>query len=179
MLQLHQGKTDLFMDIAHTVSQQSLSFDEQVDLAFNKIVRCAKVKEQSSKRMAAKLEQMDFKPVVIKAALDRAIRCSYINDHRYAECLIRSALSQGKGISFALKEIESLGISPDDLDAYQDYLEAGEDHAFEQALEFLNRHPSHARDLYSACCRKLVSKGYSQEIAMRAARAYTNDLVNR
>ncbi len=147
-------------------------FDEQVQKAFQKILRCASVKEQSSLKMAAKLAQAGFSPAVIKTAMDKAVRCSCIDDARYAECLIRSTLAKGNGLSFALEEIGSLGIDPDQLESYQDYLDAGSGYALEQALRCLEGSRVYGKDPYARCVRKLISKGHSPETASEAARLH-------
>lgn len=153
-----------------------LPFEEQVDRAFSKIIRCVNVREQSTVKMREKLARAGFSYQASEMALERAVRISMIDDARYAECLIRSALSQGKGLHFVLKEIESLEVDLDELDAYQEYLEEHSDTMIDRALEHLRRHRTSSKNVQAACFRKLMARGYGTRVATEAAALYCEEL---
>ncbi len=150
--------------------------DERVDAAFQKILRSVSVREQSSKRMREKLEKAGFEDDVVDEALDRAMRMRAIDDTRYADALIRSSISAGKGLVFALREIEDLNVDPLTLDSYQAYLEEGSDADVERAVALLKRHPPRAKNVRESAFRKLVSKGYETSVASTAARIFSAEL---
>lgn len=145
---------------------------EQVEKAYQKILRCVSVREQSSLRMRAKLAQAGFEPSVADAAIEQACRVRAIDDARYADALVRSTLSSGRGLALALREVEELGIDPYALDAYCDYLEAATDSETTRALAVLAARPPRAKNKQAAAYRKLVSKGFSSEVAADAARQW-------
>lgn len=153
-----------------------LTFEEQVELAFAKIIRCANAKEQSTVKMKEKLIYAGFAEQAAEAALERAMRLHIIDDIRYAECLIRSALSQGKGLQFVVKEIESLEIDIYELEAYQDYLRDHAEAMTERALQYLRQHRCHSKNPKASCYRKLMSRGYGSRVAAEAAELYCEEL---
>ncbi len=146
--------------------------ENTVECACKKILRSASAREQSTKLMREKLIRDNFSPDVINEALERACRSQVIDDHRYSNMLIRSTLSQGKGLTFALKEIEELGVDVENLDSYKEYLEQGEECDESRALAFLNAHPPHAKNKHESAYRKLINKGYSSSVASTAARRF-------
>lgn len=151
------------------------SDDTEAAKAFEKIVRCVNAREQSSIRMREKLQRAHFSEESIESALKKAQKSDLINDVRYAECLVLSAFSQGKDVRFILPEIEKLGINPNDLEAYQKFKELTEDDRIERAVQVLRSYHCRAKNIVASCQRKLISKGYSYEIARKATYKYLAD----
>lgn len=145
-------------------------------IAFDKLVRSVSASEQSTAKMRRKLHESGLPGDSVESAIEKAVRIGAIDDKRYAECLVRSTLASGKGLRFALKEIEGLGIDPYELDSYNEHLEEGDDADVERALDFLSRHPSRSKDVRGAAYRKLISKGYDGGIASTASRLYAESL---
>lgn len=151
------------------------SVQEDVEKAFEKIIRCVNVREQSSQRMREKLHHAGFSVSVSETALARAVACGAIDDARYCECLIRSALSQGKDLRFALKEIEALDVDVAHIEAYQEYLELSPEQHIERALAVLRKSRITSKNVYASCQRKLLAKGYSYHIASQATHLYLQE----
>lgn len=164
------------MVIGKKTDFQGLTEDEVEEKAFNKILASASAAEQSTPKIRIKLEASGYPDASINNALRKACSLGIVDDRRYCECLIRSTLASGKGLAFAIKEIESIGIDPNTLDAYQEYLESGEDPLLENALNYLTKHPPRSKNPYASCYRKLMSRGFNHEIASDAARAYIDSL---
>lgn len=154
----------------------SHSQEECDRIAFDKLVRSVSASEQSTSKMRRKLLESGLPEHSVEAAIEKAVRIGAIDDKRYCECLVRSTILSGKGLRFALREIESLGIDPYDVEAYVEHLENGEESDVERALDFLRRHPSRAKDVRGAAYRKLMSKGYDPGIASTASRLYAESL---
>ncbi len=144
-----------------------LSLEEQQERAWAKVLRSASAYEQSSARMHAKLAAAGFAPDIVAFALEKAQRLGVIDDTRYAECLVRSTASAGKGMELIKREIRGLGLCIDDL-------EAGEDAQIDAAVDLLTRHPTRAKDKRAAGLRKLISKGYSMPVASRAVAIWSD-----
>lgn len=158
----------------HAIAEDADEAD-QVEKAYQKILRCVSVREQSSRRMRAKLVQAGFEPSVADAAIEQACRVRAIDDTRYADALVRSTLSSGRGLAFALREVEELGVDPHTLDAYCDYLETAADSETTRALAVIAARPPRAKNKQAAAYRKLVSKGFSLEVAADAARQWARE----
>ena len=150
--------------------------DGDVDRAYQKVLRSACACEQSSERMRGKLVRAGFSSDVIDSALERAVRAGVIDDRRYAESLVRSTIAAGKGLSFASKEVESLGIAIEELRAYQDYLDDEGQDEIERAVAVIRAHPPRAKNKRDAAYRRCVSKGFSSDVASSAARLWLESL---
>ncbi len=146
--------------------------EDTVECACQKILRSVSAREQSSQRMRDKLKRDNFSSDVIDEAIERACRCHVIDDRRYSDMLIRSTLSQGKGLVFVIEEIEALGVDVYDLDSYKEFLEQGEGFDEQRALDFLKSHPPRSKNIRESAYRKLVNKGYSTSVASTVARRY-------
>lgn len=154
-----------------------LSQEEQLEIAFEKVMRSVSIREQSSKKIIHKLKSCGLNDEVIDKTIDRAIRCSAIDDIRYCECLIRTAIKSNKGLVQVLREIEELNIDPNELEAYQNYLSEDEDIKINRALDVLYRHPPRSKNIREGAFRKLISKGYSTSFASKVSKAYVDSLA--
>lgn len=151
------------------------TFDE-TDRAFQRIVRMLNASEQSSLKVKEKLARAGYDDDIAETAVSRAQECGVIDDARYAEMLVRSALSQGKGFRFVRVELDALGIALEDVAAYQEY----EERAFvesamddeSRAMTFLEVHPPRAKNLREAAFRKLMTQGYDADTAVSVARRW-------
>ena len=163
------------MSFARKKDFSGMNRSEILQSAKERIYRSAAAAEQSTNRLQAKMEANGYPSEIINEALDHACSLGIIDNRRYSECLIRSTIASGRGLSKAEREIQSLGIDIETLDAYQEYIDRGEDAQIQDAIEFLERHPSKAKDKYGSSFRKLVSRGYSSRIASQATRRYFED----
>jgi regulatory protein len=160
------------------IDTSELSMEEQKELAWDKLLRSCSVREQSSAKMRHKLLDAGFSTQIVEETLNRALDLRFIDDRRYCECLIRSALSQNKGLRLILPEIKLLGIDPESLEAYVDYMSRPQEDVLETALDLLRRHPPRGKDVRASAFRKLVSKGYEISIASKAVSVYMDELTN-
>lgn len=142
----------------------------EAEKAFAKIIRCASAREQSSASICRKLTQGGYSEAAIEESLERALRMGAIDDARYCNALVRTTLAAGKGLKGIEREIESLGYALDELEAYREHLESGLSD-FDRALALLERNPPRAKKKRDAAYRKLISKGFSSDVAASAARA--------
>ena len=149
---------------------------QDAERAFQRVVRMLNASEQSSLKVREKLARAGYEDDIIEQAISRARACGIIDDSRYAETLVRSTISQGKGFRFAQAELEKLGIMLEDVAAYREHEENSFDDASltdeERALAFLEAHPPRAKNLRDAAFRKLMGKGYGPETAASVARRW-------
>lgn len=140
--------------------------------AFQKILRLAAAREQSTVRLRARLARDGYEAEVAEEAIARAVRVHAVDDRRYAEALVRMRVASGKGVDGVLAEIEELGLDPEGLDALAEYRAAGEDADVERALALLERRPPRAKNQRDAAFRKLVQQGFGSSTAATAARRW-------
>lgn len=144
--------------------------------AYQKILRLATAREQSSSAVRNRLLQDGYTAEAVDEALDRALRNRVIDDGRFADFFVRAKLSSGKGASSIERELCELGIDPLDVDALQEHLNAGENVEVERALDLLRLKPPRSKNPQEAAFRKLVQKGYSKGVAAAASRAWSEGL---
>lgn len=153
----------------------SLSKEEQENQAFERIMRIASKREVSSEKMVTKLKPLGYSDEAIGAAIERAVSISAINDRRYCECLVRTTLSMGRGLRQVEREIRSLGIDPEELDSYREYMAEGQQHQVQAALKVLLSHPPHSKNVRNSAYRKLISRGFCPSVASEAVSAFCSD----
>ena len=101
-------------------SKQSDADRDQADSAFAKIQRLLCIREHASALLHKRLLSSGYDDRIASEAVQRAINCGLVSDERYADVLVRSRLSQGKGLRGIAFELEQA------------------DKVFKQALPFLN-----------------------------------------
>ncbi len=148
----------------------SLDADPSEEL-FRKIERLACRREQSSVALLRRFTREGYACDAAQQAVDRALACGLIDDDRYADVLVRSRLSQGKGRKGIAAELEDLGIDANSVEAFVDS-EMDEPEEIERALTLLMRKPPRSKKPREAAYRRLVQKGYSTSVASSAARQW-------
>lgn len=146
---------------------------DQAQQAFSKIQRLLCIREHASTLLRKRLIANGFDEHVAYEAVQRAVDCGLVCDERYADVLVRSRLSQGKGLQGIAFELEQADIDPCSVPAYQDALsnENGPDE-LTRALRLLDAKPPKAKRTREAAYRKLVQKGYTSSVAASAARIF-------
>ena len=157
--------TDIFASSFSSTNSQE--FSEQA--AFEKIMRITTKREHSRKEVLGKLLKDGYSEDTANAAVERALRCGYINNERFTEILIRSRISQGKGKKGILKELESHEITSSEIEKALYVFEEFESE-YNRAAKVLDKYSTHSKNkCHSAYCY-LVRKGFSSDIASALAR---------
>ena len=154
-------------------SEQSDTDRDQADSAFTKIQRLLCIREHASALLHKRLIASGYDDRIASEAVQRAINCGLVSDERYADVLVRSRLSQGKGLRGIAFELEQADIDPQTVPAYQEavFRDSGPDE-LARALSLLAAKPPKAKRIREAAYRKLVQKGYESEVAASAARIF-------
>lgn len=155
-------------------SEQSDTDRDQADSAFAKIQRLLCIREHASALLHKRLLSSGYDDRIASEAVQRAINCGLVSDERYADVLVRSRLSQGKGLRGIAFELEQADIDPQTVPAYQEavFRDSGPDE-LARALSLLAAKPPKAKRIREAAYRKLVQKGYESGVAASAARLFT------
>ena len=131
---------------------------EEEEKAFSRISRLVASRERCACELEKRLVQDGFSERDAQSAIARAVSCGMVDDLRYADILVRSRVSQGRGRAGIEEELNRCGI---DGVSEQD-----------RAFDFLCRKPPRSKNAYAAACRKLAARGYSPDVVFAAARRY-------
>ena len=154
-------------------AKQTEAERDQANSAFAKIQRLLCIREHASALLYKRLLASGYEEHIASEAVQRAIDCGLVSDERYADVLVRSRLSQGKGLRGIAFELEQADIDPHNVPAYQEarFRDSGPDE-LARALSLLAAKPPKAKRVREAAYRKLVQKGYETDVAARAARIF-------
>lgn len=144
--------------------------------AFQRILKLASIREQSSAKLSTRLISEGYTEKEVEAALAKAIDYNIVNDLRYAECYLRTQRASGKGISKSLRDLQALHIDISESEDIQSYIAECEDSEEQRALDLLNRRPPRSKNLREGAYRRLISSGYSSQVASSAARKWFETL---
>ena len=142
--------------------------------AMQKIHSLICVRERSQKELYERLIASDFKPSVVKNAVDVALKCGLISDERYASAFIRGKTNKGWGKAKIISHLHKNGISEQVIEnCSEDF--ASSDQEFDRAVKEVKTHPSHSKNPRASLIRRLVNKGYSFETAHAAVNEALSD----
>lgn len=140
--------------------------------AFKKIERLVAVRDRSVSEVTKRLKQDDYSLADIDEAIERALHCHYLDDHRFADILIRSRLSAGRGVEGIKRELQEHHIDLVSCEALFDEYQGLYPSEFTRALNVLTNKPPRAKNKQQAAFSKLMRMGYSSAIAAAAARQW-------
>lgn len=158
--------------VPSAASVEALAADG-AERAFRKIERLALAREQASAALRARLVREGFPPEAADAAVGRALACGLVDDARYAEVLVRSRLSQGRGAQGIAAELESLGIDASVVPGWPEEFAVDHESEVARALALLDRKPPRAKNKRDAAYRRLAQKGFGASVASTAARIWS------
>ena len=131
------------------------------------------MREQASEALRRRLVREGFEAAAVDEALGRAVSCGLVDDARFAEVLMRSRVSAGRGRRGIESELEGLGIDPACVPGWPDEFAVGEDDEVERALALLAAKPPRSKNVREGAYRRLMQKGYGASVASTAARLWS------
>lgn len=145
----------------------------EISQAFKKIVALVNVSDRSEQAIRERLTNEGFDELAIDQAVDRAKTYSIIDDAHFAEVLVRSRLSQGRGLSGIKRELKQHNIDVERLAFWQEGIcDDSQEGELDRAIEALNKKPPRTKHLREGAYRYLVRRGYASSIASSAARIW-------
>lgn len=157
-----------------------VTYTPEQDDAFLKVQRLASVRERASKEVCDRLVRDGFLREDAEVAVQRAVDCGLIDDMRFADVLIRSRLSQGKGVPGIIEELDALGINIAEVPGWPDeYVSAFPEAQTDRALQLLRRRPTRSKNIRAGAYRKLIASGYSPECSRQASLLYEQEVLGR
>ena len=146
--------------------------ESEASRAFKKIVELVSVSDRSEKALRERLARHGFSDDAVNEAIGRAKACSFVDDRRFAEVLVRSRVSQGKGSAGIERELSSHGIDPVSVDGWPEQFGINFDSEVDRALDMLESRPPRSKNLREGAYRKLLQKGYPASVCASAARIW-------
>lgn len=140
--------------------------------AFRKIELLLSVRDRSVLEIKNRLIREQYSQSAISESIDRALRCGYLNDDRFADYFIRSKLRASKGISGIIRDLKDHGIDATLIPGFPDVFLEDSGSQLENAVRLLQRKPPRAKNQRQAAYAKLIRNGYSSNIASQAVRAW-------
>ena len=144
----------------------------EAERAFRKLVDLVNVSDRSEKAMRERLMRDEFDERAVEEAIERAKSYGFIDDRRFADVLIRSRISQGKGTAGIERELASHDIDPNDVPGWPYEYGIDSESELDRALSFLERKPPRSKNLREGAYRKLMQKGFTSSVASSAARMW-------
>ena len=151
---------------------QKKEFEDTPAAAFNQLERWVVRRDYAVLEATRKLKRLGYSDASINAAIERGLRCGYLDDARYADSLIRSRLSQGKGLAGIERSLSDFGISAYDIPGYPEEYVTQAPSQLDAAIDLLNRKPPRSKNRRQGAYAKLMRSGYTSAIAAQAARIW-------
>lgn len=129
------------------------------------------VRERAVKETRERLAKGGFTQEEIDEAIAAALRVGLLNEERYTRAFIRGKTHSRWGRMKIVQRLHANGISDETIRACEDEF-ASLDEEFQTALAEIEKRPSRAADPYASYMRRLVGKGFSQDVASRAVKSF-------
>lgn len=152
----------------------SLFPDSDYLKAMDKLHNLVCVRERTTAESYERLIKHGFEPQIAQQAVNRAVECGLVSNERYAQAYVRGKLRSGWGRKKIINGLKANGVDESSIEAC-DYLFPSKDDELARAIEELSKRPARSKNPRMTYMRRLVQKGYSQDIAYRAV----NDYVGR
>lgn len=126
-------------------------------------------REHSCEEARGKLLALGYREASVDKAIDRARELRFLDDQRFMTTFIEERLRRGWGKRKVELELRRRGVDPSEIPGYPERFFSAEDDA-ERARQLLARKPVPAVRPFEKLVRHLMGKGFSYDIASRAAR---------
>ena len=135
--------------------------------ARERVVSLVRARERSREDVRRRLLEEGYASEVVEAALEEACAARIVSDARFADAFVSSKLRAGWGRRRIERELATRGIDAAEVEWPEELDEEAE---YERALELAGRHHVSGKDAVAKQTRYLVGRGYSTDVAYRAAR---------
>ena len=154
------------------VSKRLKGLEGQLREARKKTERLISVRDRSSAELKLRLEKAGFSDTVIRREVDDALSAGLVDDERFMRLYIEGKKRCGWGQNRIEAELKRFGI---EIRLSEGYPESffDEEEEIKRAQECLCSFRSSAKDQWAAGYRRLISRGFSREIAQKVLRTLT------
>lgn len=152
-------------------------YDNDPESAFRKIERLLSVRDRSIAEIRNRLQRDRFTERALSEALERAIRCGYLDDDRFADGFIRSRLRASKGINGIVRDLKNHHIDAYAIPGFPDSFLEEQGSQLDNALRLLQRKPPRAKNKQQAAYAKLIRNGFSSSVASTAVKRWAAEQI--
>lgn len=150
-------------------------YNDNPNDAFHKIERLLSVRDRSVSEVTSRLQRDRYTEHAISESIERALRCGYLDDARFADIFIRSKLRASKGINGIVRDLKQHNIDAYSIPDFPDAYIAEQGSQLENAVHLLKSKPPRAKNKQQAAYAKLIRNGFSSSIASAAVRTWLAD----
>ena len=150
-------------------------YNDSPEDAFRKIERLLSVRDRSVSEITSRLQRDKYTERAIAESVERALRCGYLDDARFADGFIRSKLRASKGINGIVRDLKAHGIDAYSIPEFPDAYIEEQGGQLENAIHLLKRKPPRAKNKRQAAYAKLIRNGFSSSIASSAVRSWLTE----
>lgn len=147
-------------------------YNDNANAAFGKIERLLAVRDRSVTETRSRLQRDHYTERAIAESLERALRCGYLDDVRFAEGFIRMRLRASKGINGIVRDLKGHQIDAYAIPGFPDVFLEEQGSQLDNAIRLLERKPPRAKNKKQAAYAKLIHNGFSSSVASSAVKTW-------
>lgn len=147
-------------------------YNDNANAAFGKIERLLAVRDRSVTETRSRLQRDHYTERAIAESLERALRCGYLDDARFAEGFIRMRLRASKGINGIVRDLKGHQIDAYAIPGFPDAFLEEQGSQLDNAIRLLERKPPRAKNKKQAAYAKLIRNGFSSSVASSAVKSW-------
>lgn len=152
---------------------------DEIKKCYRRITILVNYRERCSEELRERLvERENFDVEVFNAALKKAQAYNLVNDARYAEMYAFCKTQSYKGVYGVKQHLKRMKIDYSLMPKVLEILNSANAREEINAKEYISRHSSAAQDQFAGNVRKLVNRGFSVYIAIKAAKAYQEEQMH-
>ena len=152
------------------VNEARDEYNDNANAAFGKIERLLAVRDRSVTE--TRLQRDHYTERAIAESLERALRCGYLDDARFAEGFIRMRLRASKGINGIVRDLKGHQIDAYAIPGFPDVFLEEQGSQLDNAIRLLERKPPRAKNKKQAAYAKLIRNGFSSSVASSAVKTW-------
>ncbi len=161
------------VSVCSSYTKEALTdYNDNANAAFNKIERLLAVRDRSVTETRSRLQRDHYTERAITESLERALRCGYLDDVRFAEGFIRMRLRASKGINGIVRDLKGHQIDAYAIPGFPDAFLEEQGSQLDNAIRLLERKPPRAKNKKQAAYAKLIRNGFSSSVASSAVKAW-------
>lgn len=152
---------------------QKPNVNNLVDKCFKRMVVLINYRERCCEELRQRLVgRENFDKDVFEKALNKAKRYGLVDDARYAEMYAFCKAQCFRGVYGIEQHLRRMKIDFESIPKVMQILEKARLLEEKTAKEFVATHPSTSKNQFNANVKKLIHRGFSTEVAFKAANAY-------
>ena len=152
------------------VNEARDEYNDNANAAFGK--RLLAVHDRSVTETRSRLQRDHYTERAIAESLERALRCGYLDDARFAEGFIRMRLRASKGINGIVRDLKGHQIDAYAIPGFPDVFLEEQGSQLDNAIRLLERKPPRAKNKKQAAYAKLIRNGFSSSVASSAVKTW-------